>query len=441
MIDASLNVTGPEAGNDDTPCVNLQCLQTACPTSISGTVYDPAGNRPLYDVYVYVPNAPLAPISPGNVVCAQCQTPASGSPLTGALTDADGHFTVPSAPAGTNIPLVMQVGKWRRQITIPQVSGCVDNPVTDKTQTRLPSKSSEGDMPRIAITTGGCDVAECFLRRIGIDDSEFVSPTSSTGHVHVYTGQDGSAVSGGDTWQQTYTWWRDPSHLLDYDVVFNACDCAPYDRDAEKGAGDAYQAMHTYVNSGGRLFATHFFYNWFSGVGLSDFQSVANWCVGGTSTSGTCGSGTSGTSNYYVDTTFPKGKDFATWLQDQKVTSTFGTISLDETQVVLTNDVGTVNPGATRWIYRGASASDPKYLTKYLTFNAPVGQPVSQQCGRAVFSEFHLTDFDTNPPPTFPVECSGTAGSHANNEAALEFLFFDLNSCVQDDTQKPVIPN
>src|SRR3954466_14353608 len=69
----------------DAGCVGLQCQQTCPSTSISGTVYDPAGINGLYNVYVYVPNAALAPIADGPT-CTQCQAPASGNPVVSATT-------------------------------------------------------------------------------------------------------------------------------------------------------------------------------------------------------------------------------------------------------------------------------------------------------------------------------------------------------------------
>src|SRR5262245_59672242 len=62
---------GDGGGNrgDGGPCMGLQCQQTSCPagqtTSLSGVVNIPAGNLPLPNVIVYVPNAPVAPIRSG----------------------------------------------------------------------------------------------------------------------------------------------------------------------------------------------------------------------------------------------------------------------------------------------------------------------------------------------------------------------------------------
>jgi hypothetical protein len=390
---------------------------------------------------VYVPNAALDPIAPGNPVCSACQAPASGSPIASVLTDTHGRFVIPNAPSGDNIPLVMQVGKWRRQITIPHVTAGVDNPQTDPNQTRLPGKSSEGDMPLIALTTGGCDLMECWLESIGIDASEFVAPSSKTGHVHLYTADGGSTISGGYSSTQTYTWWMNATNLQAYDILLEGCDCSPSERNVNGQPGDAYQALHTYLNGGGRIFATHFYYNWFAPEtacesydtcqGPSDFNGVAKWGAGND------GQGISGVANYYVDTTFPKGQAFGDWLENEGVSTTAGVVGLDESQGDLANDVGTVT-GATRWIYYGSSPTDPNYLSKYITFNTPVGTAPAQQCGRAEFTEFHLGAFSSGG--TFPQECVADP-DHANNQAALEFLFFDLSSCVQDDKQPPITPN
>jgi hypothetical protein len=440
---------GGEAGP---PCVGLQCqaqvdncaAKGKSPTTISGRVYDPAGVLPLYNVYVYIPNTTPDPIQSGNPTCTQCEAPASGSPVIGALTDAHGIFSIVQkptdlwgVPSGSSIPLVLQVGKWRRQVTIPMVQPCTPNALPDSSnpalKLRLPAKTSEGDMPMIAFTSG-CDPAECFLRHVGIDDSEFVVPNSTTGHVHFYTGQDANGLSGnasqvpgGNTWHDTYQWWRDVNNLSKYDIVFNACECMPNERDA---TGQAYTAMHDYLSNGGRLFTTHYYYNWFAPpTGPTDFQSVMNWALPESFSNMPY-------QTFYVDTTFPKGMAFAEWLQDNNITTTKGQITLSDTRY----DMNQVTSASTRWIYNANAPAGSAYATMYMSFNAPVSSPPDMQCGRAVYSDVHLSGSSNDG--LFPQECANAdiGGDHKINEQALEFLFFDLSSCVQDNSMPPPPP-
>ena len=131
----------------------------------------PAGTLPLYNATVYIPNAPVGPLAQG-ASCQRCDMENSGSPIVTTHTDVDGHFVLRDVPAGADIPVVVTLGKWRRQLTIPAVAACTDNPVSAEA-TRLPRRQSEGDIPRIAIVTSTYDPTECILNAIGIDAAEF----------------------------------------------------------------------------------------------------------------------------------------------------------------------------------------------------------------------------------------------------------------------------
>lgn len=415
------------------PCTGLQCQVQSCGggvhTTVSGIVYDPAGRNPLYNVYVYVPNAPLDPI-PTGAVCAECQAPASGSPLPGAvLSDALGKFQITDVPVGKNIPLVMQAGKFRREIILPQVNACVDNPIGQKDgkglemQTRLPRKQNEGNngvdnLPQIAMATGECDALECLMRKIGIADSEF----SATGRVHLFQGQGGASGAGST---DAYAFWANKTALLKHDIVMNSCECSPYDRNT---AGNAYQAVHDYLDSGGRFFGTHYHYNWFAPpTGPADFQGTADWLTYSPVAE----------APWYINTTIPKGKALDDWIQNVWKASPppKGQIDLDYSN----DDVSQVLGDTTPWIYYGnASLSSKAYGTAYLSFNTPI--KAKTQCGRAVFSDLHVS---SGSGGTFPSECGPgdpLTTPMSEQESALEFLFFDLSSCVTDDKQPPIPP-
>ncbi len=396
-------------------CTNLQCKQASCQTgkpktTVSGVVYDPAGIQPLYDAVVYVPNTRPAPITHG-VTCDRCDTVTSGDPVVTALTDTGGRFVIEDVPAGDNIPLVIQIGKWRRQIVMPHVVACQDNPL-EKEMTRLPRNQGEGDLPRIALSTG-CDPMECLFRKMGIDDSEFTHG-EGTGRVHLYRGNRGGGAVGSTS---SYDLWPDADRLRKYDIVINACECAAYPRGA-----DSYAAMHAYLDEGGRFFGSHFQYNWFTDT-PGDFHDVADWTP-----HGECNVGPN-----RIDDTFPKGKAFAEWLMTSGGSEIYGEIPLS----CAPRDVAATKPNLSqRWIYDGPSGSP-----SYVSFNTPVAANGDAQCGRAVFADLHVSRAEGGADSAgqlFPSGCKSTGMSP--QEKALEFMFFDLSSCIRKDSDTPQAP-
>jgi hypothetical protein len=185
--------------------------------------------------------------------------------------------------------------------------------------------------------------------------------------------------------------------------------------------------MRQYLQNGGRLYTTHYQANWFAPpTGPADFQSVAQWTSNIDEQSPS--------EQFFADSSFPKGHAFADWLEATHMSSNYGEVDLTDTR----DSVGMVT-GATRWVFGTSDPSAPAYATKYLSFNTPIGAPVQNQCGRATFSDVHLSGVSDAPGP-FPAECLARTDSHGVNEKVLEFLFFDLVSCIQDDTKVPMQP-
>ncbi|MBK8258972.1 MAG: carboxypeptidase regulatory-like domain-containing protein [Polyangiaceae bacterium] len=435
---SSTGATGGVAGSstssgqagDDFPvtsgqgCVGLECQQVTCggdiTTTISGVVYAPEGKTPLYNVVVYIPNAPLN-ARPDGASCDQCGSTLSGSPLVTALTDTKGQFVLKNAPVGDNIPLVIQVGKWRRQITVSTVTACQDNPVTDPEQTRLPKNQTEGDLPSIALATGGADPLECLLRKIGLDDGEFSVNGAGGGKVHLYAGGGGAnkydgAIAGGADFPDAQTLWGTKEALMKYDVVLLACEGnpAPNNKPAE-----ALQAMYDYTASGGRVFASHW-NNYFLEQGPAPFPTSAVF-------------------NHqpdlpnpitaFVDQSFPKGAAMAEWLINVGASTVLGEIQIKEAQ----HTVDATNPAISQqWIIQ------PDYNSvQYFTFNTPIGVPAEEQCGRLVYSDIHVSSGDQIGQP-FPNGCVTTEMSP--QEKALLFMLFDLSACIIPDDDPPVEP-
>lgn len=416
---------GGDAGDGGRACIGLECdVPKTCAsgpsaTSIRGAVYDPSGKLPLYNVIVYVPQTrdPLPPLVNG-ATCDRCGALAQ-SPVASALTDEKGEFLLSGIPAGNDIPLVIQVGKWRKQLKL-KIDACKEHTFNAKdasnreTVMRLPGKQSEGEMPQIAISTGTADPLPCLLPRMGIDASEFTAPTGN-GKVHVFKGNGGniSGVTGNDA---DKTLWNSVANLKKYDMVMLSCEGG--ERNETKSAGDKTN-LRDYLDTGGRVFATHYHYTWFKN-GPDDVKSVATW--------GSTQGADNATNTYAIDTSFPKGMSFGKWLQNVSASADGANITLND----VAKSVSDTNAKSLNWI----SKPNDTYKVKYMSFNTPVAKPVDEQCGKAVLSDIHVSaGADASNPP---VSC-GNADLTAQ-EKALVFLLMDLSSCVQNDREKPKQP-
>ncbi|AKV04092.1 Tryptophan synthase alpha chain [Labilithrix luteola] len=442
-FDAPKDDAGVEAGpafvQGDAPCVGLECKREKCDdgstTTLTGKVYDPAGVNALYNVLVYIPGGTNGddelPAIPEGVSCETCASVAV-NPLVSALTDTQGAFTLENVPVDKDVPVVIQIGKWRRRLTIDIPKKCEENKVP-KGDFRLPRNGSEGDMPHIAVTAGGCDALECLLRGIGVDDEEFVPGHSTDGHVHVFNGQGGNfpgaPKAGGDTANPLGgELWNDSAQLAKYDMVMLSCECG--ENNGNKGGETGHeltgarQAMWDYANMGGRIFATHFHSTWFKNSPQVDFQMVANWNTVASSSNSTYDV----VESMADGSAFPKGAALADWLVGVKASKTRGKITLED----VTSSLSSVNAPAQGWIRQGENN------VKYFSFNTPTNAPVEEQCGRAVYSDLHLMGISAGGQE-FPTGCPASGGLSAQQKA-LEFMFFDLSGCVQDDKTPPSVP-
>ncbi len=397
-----------------TSCTGLCQQQAACPgtatTTVSGTVFAPNGKDPIYNALVYVPNGPVQPFAP-NVACQQCGDEVSGSPLVSTHSLADGTFTLTNVPAGTDIPIVIQLGRWRRQLSLSSVTACTDN-TEPGAFFRLPANKSEGDIPLMSLVTGTVDALECVLRKIGISDSEFTAP-SGTGRVQIYVG-NGASVPGAPGETALYS---NQTTINKYDMTILSCEGQPMAKTAAQ-----QQVLLNYANAGGRVFATHYNYTWL-------YQNVS---FAGTATWAPEQADPPSPLTAIVDMTNPQGASLAAWLTAVGASTTPGEISLTDAR----HDFNAVNAAeATRWLYW---LSGTQQFPLHYTFDTPVGAPPTQQCGRVLYSDFHVDAATDSPGYAFPSECD--TAPMTPQEHMLEFMIFDLSSCVSAAPPATCIP-
>jgi hypothetical protein len=243
------------------------------------------------------------------------------------------------------------------------------------------------------------------------------------------------------------------------------------------------QALEAYLNAGGRAFGSHWHYAWFAGPLESGQAYTAPPDWGSNLATWNPNPNTPMLIGGVIDTTlngsslpFTKGQTMDKWLLDRGalgLNAPKGELSLWEAK----HDakVTAANTASQPWIIADPSSGQAG-ATMYFSFDTPIGgrsiTPPSDAgglfdsgadasrgdalaaeagadasiltggyCGRAVFSDLHVggdpavTDRVIIPPSAGgappPIGCGNADLSP--QEKALEFMLFDLSSCVTDD--------
>ena len=401
----------------DEQCQGLECDQIACPpdgetTSLTGTVQIPSGEFDIPNVSVYIPNGDLEDL-PEETACMQCEDMLSGDPLVQDVTDVDGNFTLPNVPVADEVPLVMQSGKWRRKVEISGVEPCTTNEITgqdDQELTRLPRNQSEGNIPKIAVTTGGWDDLECLTYNLGLDDEEFTRPEGD-GKVNFFTASGGSTnyasdFNNGEYFPPADEWWHDLDNLLEYDIIMHSCEGTQNTQDKSDAA---YEAFRDFAHEGGRAFLSHWENEWLEHA-PEDLSQVTTW------------GGTSATSMAEVNTSFEGGQNMYDWMHNYNALDANDQFNVNEARFT----IGNLDEELTElWLHYADAAQTPLYFA----FNTPVEADEEDQCGRIVFSDLHVS---SGSGANFPSLCNTDLSSQ---EKALVYMFFDLTACLAPECE------
>ncbi|MEO7033413.1 MAG: hypothetical protein ABI548_06045 [Polyangiaceae bacterium] len=450
------DVGGASSGTDQM-CDGGSC---ACPpgntTTISGYVYDPAGKNPLYNISVYVPDpgSPLPDLDKVAVACGCSQLFPAKILATGAPTDATGHFEIPCAPSGT-VSLVVQTGKWRRQYDGIAVTANQPNVVPNL---RLPANSTEGSLPNIAVSTGGYDSFECLPLRMGVSASEYVAGSAAGGHIHIYSGHLGAATAAGAV-ESDKNLWDTQAHMNEHDVVILSCEGQETTGgNPGQPVGAAEQAlMLNYANGGGRVFASHFQYSWFNtGPFATAPNNIATWSAGPQQLDDTISLPAIINTTLSSGAAFPEGAALSQWL------NVVGALTNNQLPIwfARNNVQALASPPSTEWLHVDPSATLAPSSTQYFSVDTPISPAGGPVCGRVVYSDVHVSGGPGVNAPGVAVDYPPAAGAGMGRgrgmdlgsgvvptgcadhpltpqEDALEFMLFDLSSCLVPIGQNP----
>jgi hypothetical protein len=222
--------------------------------------------------------------------------------------------------------------------------------------------------------------------------------------------------------------WNDGARLNGYDIMLLSCEGNDNVFQDERVLSQ-FVNVRAFADRGGRIFGSHWHHAWINSNNTpeSPYPQVVGFSSGA--------HGFSTPITVSVDTSFPKGEALADWLVNVGASAELGSIDVNGAE----HSVDRVVAGgsAQRWIYGLDPERNDSDMLQYFSFNTPIG---GTECGRMVFSDLHVSageGTDSGKEP-FPDGCR--TSDLSPQEKALEFMIFDLSSCVQPDTARPEPP-
>jgi hypothetical protein len=474
-----------ETPEDCALCEDVPTCSVASPTRLTGRVITPGRSDGDTGNQVGVPNAfvyilrnndvgDLPAISTGvpagGESCDRCADQDLGPILASAVTDGTGAFTLSgNIPIEQDFLLVTKVGKFRRAVThqVAANAACTSSALAitmPNNPTRLPRSMTDApagltaalNLPHVAVSTGQIDAMECVLLKMGIAQSEFGNFGTSS-RVHLYRGgsavgtQSGARINVSTPFDADL--YTSLPRLESYDMVVADCEGTAWDSSfAQRGTAttnatpsSSGDRIRSYVNRGGRMFASHLSFSWLHQNGTTPYSALTPVITG-------LGSAGTWSTTLYTDTTgtgviaagrtlaSPRIDNFTAWMVNQGVTTSTTTPAFSFAITDPRSMVTALGASSEEFVFR----SNGNQRVQQFSFNTPYGAPEEESCGRISYSGFHVAPTGGGSSPfasaTFPTHCTNALANNGvltNQEKVLLYMLFDLGACVGDDPQPP----
>ena len=342
----------------------------------------------------------------------------------------DGTFHLVGVPPGANVSVVIQAGRWRRQLVVPVATACQDTALSAD-DTRLPSSGSDAtastatsqagaplvDLPTIAVESGNDDPVECILVQLGVAASEFGNGSGS-GHVQLYwnpaalPGASPRMFGSSATYGDVTPLWSSYQALSRFDIVILGDDT---DATGSSKPPAAIAAVGRYADTGGQLVLTGSTQSiWIGSNAAWANELTFDPQVDGVATTAAM---------FTVDETTPAGASYADWLYDVGASAAPGAVYVSNASYQC---VGYDTATVARWLYATPSvANGEESGDELMSFATPIGSA----CGQVVYSDFDVAFGDGNCAcSAFPANCAGP-NEMTPQVKVLAYLLFGGGRC------------